>query len=99
MARYDALTEKEHRFIEENAEKMKISEIAESIGRSYFTVQKALAAKGYHRFHLWTAEEDRLLIRLKNEGWSSEYIARRLHVGADCVYNRVRRLRKQGVRI
>lgn len=95
MALYDILKEEEKEFIRKHLDDMTIGEMALSLGRSYFTVQKYTDSIGYHRYHRWTEEEDKVLIRLWGL-YGAEYIARCLNLDANCVYNRVRRLKKNG---
>ena len=91
----DSLTQKEKDYIAQHCRDMSIGEMALSLGRNYFTIQKETSAIGFHRFHRWTPEEDALLFELWDT-FCAEYIARRLKVDANCVYNRVRRLKKNG---
>lgn len=84
-------------FIEEHFNDMTIGEIALSLGRSYSAVQNYTSSRKLHRFHIWTEEETEILIKLTQEGYVAEYIARRLNLNVDCVHNRIRRLRKKGL--
>lgn len=86
------ITREEERFIKQNAGELSISEIATSLGRSYFTIQKYMKLLDIDTgFHRWTKEEDEILISLWEE-YSAEYIARKLRLNRYSVYNRVRRL-------
>lgn len=87
----------EERFIKENAGKMTISEIALSIGRNYYTVQKILKLLGYEsRLHRWTPEEDEKLLSFWRK-YPAGYISKLLGVDEYCIYNRIRRLKKKGI--
>ena len=87
------ITNEEERFIKENAGKLSISEIATSLGRSYFTIQKYMKLLDIPTgFHSWTPEEDERL-RALWDFYSAGYIARCLDVDENCVYNRARRLK------
>ncbi len=86
------ITNEEERFIKENAGKLSISEIATSLGRSYFTIQKYMKLLDIPTgFHKWTKEEDEKLRELW-EQYPAGYISRYLGMDENCVYNRVRRL-------
>ena len=95
MAWHDALTKEEEQFISKHVKDMSISEIATSLGRSYYTIQKHTDKIGHHPIHKWTEEEDNVLLTLYGT-YMVEYIARVLNLDANCVYNRIRRLRKNG---
>ena len=97
MGIHNALRKEEMEFIDEHFKEMTIGEIALSLGRSYFTVQNYTSTRKMRRFHIWTEEETELLLKLTQEGYVAEYIARRLKVNVDCVHNRIRRLRKKGM--
>ena len=87
------ITNEEEKFIKENAGKLSISEIATSLGRSYFTVQKYMKILGIPTgFHKWTPHEDKVLRELW-EKFPAGYICRYLGINENCVYNRARRLR------
>lgn len=93
------ITNEEERFIKENAAEMSISEIATSLGRSYFTVQRYMSILGIKTgFHKWTRQEDELLRELW-EQYPAGYICRRLGVDENCIYNRARRLNLKKKRI
>ena len=96
MAIHDALRKDEKKFIEEHFNDMTIGEIALALGRSYEAVQQHTSRKNLHRFHRWTDEETAILLKLMSEGYMAEYIARKLKIDVNCVYNRIRRLRKNG---
>lgn len=86
------ITNEEEKFIKENAGKLSISEIATSLGRSYFTIQKYMKLLDIPTgFHKWTRQEDEKLRELW-EQYPAGYICRCLGVDENCVYNRVRRL-------
>lgn len=87
----------EERFIKNNAGKMSISEIALSLGRSYYTVQKILKLLGYDSgIHRWTPDEDAKLLSLWKD-YPAGYISRCLDVDENAIYNRIRRLKKKGL--
>ena len=95
MARYDKLTKQEEQYIKEHFSTMTLSEIATSLGRSYYTIQKCTERLGLHKIHKWTPEEDEVVISLYGE-YMAEYISRVLNLDVNCVYNRIRRLRRNG---
>lgn len=87
------ITNEEENFIKENAKKMSISEIATSLGRSYFTIQKYMKLLDIPTgFHKWTEEED-MKLRALWDLYPAGYIARCLDVDENCIYNRARRLK------
>lgn len=93
------ITNEEERFIKENAQKMSISEIATSLGRSYFTVQKYMKILGIPTgFHKWTRKEDEILCELW-ENYPAGYISRVIGVDENCIYNRAKRLKLKKKRI
>lgn len=93
------ITNDEEKFIKENAGKLSISEIATSLGRSYFTIQKYMKLLNIDTgFHKWTPKEDEKLRELW-EVYPAGYIARYLGVDENCVYNRARRLKLKKKRI
>ena len=93
------ITNEEERFIKDNAGKLSISEIATSLGRSYFTVQKYMKILGIPTgFHKWTKQEDEVLKELW-EKYPAGYICRYLGINENCVYNRARRLKLKKKRV
>ena len=92
----DGFTKKEKQFIKDNFQELSIGEIALALGRSYEAVQRNAAKMNLHRFHKWTEEEDTLLMTLWGS-YGAEYIARKLNVNANTVYNRVKRLKNKGL--
>ena len=95
MANYDALTTEEKRYIRAHSEDMAIEEIALALGRGYSTVQKYAKSTGRGRYHTWTAEEDAMLMSLWKE-YCAEYISRRMGIDVNSIYNRIRRLKRNG---
>lgn len=91
----NGITEKEMGYIREHFEEMTISEIALALGRSYEAVRNHAVAMKLHKFHKWTDEEDLELFELYGK-LSTEEISRKLNVDINSVYNRVRRLKKNG---
>ena len=86
------ITNDEEKFIKDNAGKLSISEMATSLGRSYFTIQKYMKLLGIPSgCHRWTKKEDAKLKELW-EQYPAGYISRYLGVDENCVYNRARRL-------
>lgn len=92
----DGITKSEKDYIKEHFAEMTISEIALALGRSYEAVRNHAVAMKLHKIHKWTVEEDTLLMEMWGT-YPAEYIARQLKgVDANSVYNRVRRLKKNG---
>lgn len=96
MAVYDALSNKELIFIAENHKTKSIREISKVLGRSYSAIQKAMTALGFYTYHVWTPEEDNFLIE-NYKKLTAAQIAEVLGLEYKvCIYNRIRRLRKNG---
>ena len=91
MRRTDPITPEEEKFIKEHVYAMTISEIATSLGRNYYTIQKTLKILGFELLHKWTEEEDAKLCELW-EQYPAAYISRVLHVDVNCIYNRAKRI-------
>lgn len=86
------VTNEEEKFIKDNAGRMSISEIATSLGRSYFTVQRYMSILGIKTgFHRWNRQEDKQLMELW-ESYPAGYISSVLGVDENCIYNRAKRL-------
>lgn len=86
------ITNEEEKYIKEKAGKMSISEIATSLGRSYYTIQKYMKLLGIPTgYHRWTKKEDAKFRELW-EQYPAGYICRYFGVDENCVYNRARRL-------
>lgn len=93
------ITNEEEQFIKDNAGKLSISEMATSLGRSYFTIQKYMKLLDIPTgFHKWTKKEDDKLRELW-EQYPAGYICRVLDIDENCVYNRARRLKLKKKRI
>lgn len=92
----DGITKPEKDYIKEHFSEMNISEIALALGRSYEAVRNHCVLMNLHRIHKWTAEEDVVLMEMWGT-YPAEHIARHLKgVNANSVYNRVRRLKRNG---
>ena len=91
MKRTDPITPKEEHFIKEHVYVMTIAEIATSLGRNYYTIQRYLKILGYNLCHKWTEKEDAKLRELW-ENYTAGYICRVLNIDENSVYNRARRL-------
>ena len=89
--RTDPITKEEEKFIKEHVYAMTISEIATSLGRNYFTIQKVVKLLGFELVHRWTKEEDEKLRELW-EIYPAGYICRVLNVDENCIYNRAKRI-------
>ena len=96
MANYDALTDDERAFIKEHLSDMTVGEIALSLGRNYYTIISEMRRIGHYCYHKWTDKEDTELKSLWGENYSAEYISRKMRIGVDGIYNRIRRLKKNG---
>lgn len=89
--RTDPITAKEEKFIKEHVYAMTIGEIATSLGRNYYTIQRTIKLLGFQLVNKWTKEQDEKLLELWGQ-YPAGYIATVLGVDENCVYNRVRRL-------
>lgn len=96
MGWHNKITDEERAFIRKNFTSMSLKEIATSLGRGYYTIYKQAKLMHLRRVHVWTDDEDTILIRLWGT-FDAKYIARRIGVDENCVYNRIKRLRSKGI--
>lgn len=89
------LSSEEREFIKKNVGKKTIGEIAAAIGRNYYTVWGITKSLGHNPIHVWTRDEDEKMLSMWGR-YSAKYIAGKLGVQTSSVYNRMRRLRKNG---
>ncbi len=96
MGKTDGITKSEKDYIKNHFLEMTISEIALALGRSYEAVRNHCVAMHLHRIHKWKAEEDAVLFEMWGK-YPAGYIAEQLKTEVNSVYNRVRRLRRNGM--
>lgn len=95
MSRGKKITEEEKQFIKVNLlAKRSIADIANDLGRHYFTVYKIATNQfGYKTAHEFTTQEDMFIRHAYRSGMKAQYIATKLHVDVSQIYNRVKKLK------
>lgn len=91
MSRGKSLSKEELNFIKVHLLDMSIQEIADALGRNYYTIYNFSKAAGIKRNHEFTPEEDEFIRRAYNR-YSVEYIANKLNLTKSNIYNRARAL-------
>lgn len=91
MSRGAHLTDKELEFIKVHSLDMTTTEIAQALGRNYFTIHRQLQKIGAKKNHVFTANDDFVIRKLYGQ-YNAKYIATKLGIDETAVYNRVKKL-------
>lgn len=91
MANWKYVTESEKEYIRIHLLDMTVKEIAEALGRDYWTVHKYKKMFGAQTNHKYTTSEDMYIRRVYGKT-KTEYIANKIGVPVMSVYNRAKYL-------
>ena len=91
MSKGKALSVEELEFIKVHLLDMTIKEIADALGRNYYTIYNLNKKAGIERNHFFTPQED-AYIRQNYSKMPVERIGTKLGVSAMSIYNRARKL-------
>lgn len=91
MARGKRLTEKELEYIKVNLLIKSVKEIADELGRNYWTIYKVNQELGLSRNHEFTPQEDNYIIK-NYKSMPASQIAGKLKISVEMLYNRARKL-------
>lgn len=86
------MSEKELEFIKVNALVLTPREMANRLGRNYWTIHRKMKAMGILKNHTFTANDD-FIIRQMYGKYSAKVIATKIGVDEDSIYNRVKKLK------
>lgn len=91
MGRGKSLSNEELEYIKVNLLVKSPKEIANELGRNYYTIYRISQQLGIERSHNFTAQEDNYIKKnYKKDG--AKRIASKIGITTDMVYNRVRKL-------
>lgn len=91
MSKGKKITQKEVDYVKVNVMIKPISEIAEDLGRNYYTIYNIAKKIGVNRNHNFTMQEDAFISR-NYKSMRIPAIAFKLNITPEMVYNRARKL-------
>lgn len=91
MSRGKSISQEELDYIKVNLLQKSVGEIANDLGRNYYTIYRISRGFGISRNHEFTPQED-AYIRKHYSDMSAIQIAGRLKIDVEMVYNRARKL-------
>lgn len=91
MSKAKRITNQEIEYIKVNLMIKSISEIAEDLGRNYYTIYNIARTLGVNRNHEFTPQEDAYIAN-NYKKMSVQQLATKLKMNTEMVYNRARKL-------
>lgn len=92
MSRGKHFSQEELEFLKVNSLVMTTKELADKLGRSYWTVHRKLQAIGIIKNHIFTPDEDFIIKKMYGK-YTAKVIATKIGVDENAIYNRCKKLK------
>lgn len=91
MSKGKHFTTEEREFIKVNALVMTTQQIANALGRNYWSIHRVLQSLGVKKNHVFTPNEDFIIKQMYGK-FSAKVIATKIGVDEEAIYNRIKKL-------